>query len=169
MKAFAKLIWVPAAFALIPAGALAQNPASGLPPVAPAAIIDAAQSCGNAVTTERLDEQRLAADGWTLGSVTNNGRAADTPLRFFSRNSIMLVTTPGEASCFVMARLESRQSFVAVRDGMTAAFGRPFRADASGMTQWILTESRAAQLDATGSREQPAVRISIIHMSGNNQ
>ena len=168
MRACANRLGLAFALAALPAAAVSESH-SGLPPVAPAAIVAAAQSCSSAVTTDHLDEQRLRNDRWVLGNVSDHGRPADTPLRFFSRDSLMLINLSGEATCVILARLESRQDFATVRDGLTAAFGQPSRSDADGTTIWVLPEDRAAQLDPAGSREEPSVRIAVIHMSGNHQ
>jgi hypothetical protein len=169
MRAFAKLFWLAAAFAAQPPNAAARGPSSGLPSVEPAAIIAAAQSCSNAVTTEHVDEQRLTADRWVRSQPSEDGRQVDTPLRFFSRDSLLLTTMAGEATCAILARIDSVRGFAAVRDGLTAAFGQPFQSERSGTTRWLLPEHRAAQLDPAGSRDRPSVRIAVIHMSGNSQ
>jgi hypothetical protein len=169
MRAFAKLFRLVIASAALPAAATAQGLGSGLPPVPLATIVAAAQSCGNAVTTDHLDEQRLTDDRWVRSEPSADGRPVDTPLHFFSRDSLLLTTMAGEATCVVLARIESVRDYPAVRDGLTASFGQPFRSDRNGTTQWMLPEHRAAQLDSTGSRDRPSVRIAVIHMSGNSQ
>jgi hypothetical protein len=137
--------------------------------VPPTAIVAAAQSCSNALESGHLDEQRLTGDRWVRSEMSDNGHAVDTPLRFFSRDSLMASTMTGEDSCIILARIESVRSFAAVRDGLTAAFGLPFRSERSGTTSWLLPQRRAAQLDPTGSRDRPSVRVAVIHMPENSQ
>jgi len=157
------------AAALLAAPAAAQDLSSGLPPRPPETIVAAAQSCANAVTTDRLDEERLAAEGWVLGQISDRGRSVDTSLRFFSRDSLLLMTdTSGGASCVIMARLESVRNFAPLREGLIAVFGQPSEGAAEASTMWVLPGNRAAQLDTTGSRNRPGVRIIVIHMSGNS-
>ena len=169
MRAFARLLGLAVLLAALPAAAAAQGPSSGLPPVSPATIVAAAQSCGAALTPDHVDEQRLIADRWVASQPTDQGRPVDTPLHFFSRVSLLLTTMNGEATCVVMARLDSTRSFAVVRDGLTAAFGQPFRSDRGGTTLWVLPNNRAAQLDPTGSRDRPSVRVALIQTSGNSQ
>jgi hypothetical protein len=169
MRAFAKLFRLTFALVALPAAAAGQGPSSGLPPVSPQAIVAAAQSCSNAVESGQLDERRLTDDRWVRSLPSGGDRPVDTELHFFSRDSLMATTMAGEATCVILARLESVRGFAAVRDGLTAAFGQPFRSDRNGMTQWSLTGDRAAQLDPSGSRDRPSVRIAVIHMSGNSQ
>src|SRR3954452_2031959 len=121
MKAFAKLLRLAAALVAAPAALTAQNPLSGLPVVPPATIVAAAQSCSNAVTTDHLDEQRLTDDRWVRSEPSAGGRPVDTPLRFFSRDSLLLTTMAGEATCIVLARIGSVRDYPAVRDGLTAS------------------------------------------------
>jgi hypothetical protein len=169
MRAFAKQLRLFIALASLPAAAAAQGPASGLPPVSPETIVAAAQSCSAALATDHLDEQRLTGDRWVRSEMSDNGHPVDTPLRFFSRDSLLLTTMVGEATCAVLARIQSVRNFAAVRDGLNAAFGQPFRSENSGTTSWLLPGNRAAQLDPTGSRDRPSVRIFIIHTPENSQ
>jgi hypothetical protein len=104
-----------------------------------------------------------------LGQISDRGRPVDTSLRFFSRNSLLLMTdTSGGASCVIMARLESVRNFAPLREGLIAVFGQPSEGAAEASTMWVLPGNRAAQLDTTGSRNRPGVRIIVIHMSGNS-
>lgn len=165
MKAFAKL----AALALVAAPAAAVPlPTDSLSPSAPAAIVAAAQSCRDAVPADRLDEQRLTADGWSLAQMREaNGRPIDTPLRIFGRESIILLAMPNVAGCTVMARLRSPSLYPAVIQALTAQFGQPAQTNAAGEVMWILGD-KAVQAAATGNRERPSVRILIVHV-GNSQ
>ena len=165
MRAFAKAM--AAAIALAAAPALqAQGPAGGLQPSDPAAVVAAARSCHDAVTPERLDESRLAADRWTHAPVTSDGREVETPLRIFSRDSVLLFALPDSAGCVVMARLRSRRGYTHVIEGLTAAFGTASR-NRSNAHIWVLADGRAVQADATGDRRQPGVRIAVVHTGGN--
>lgn len=168
-NAFTKAIvrgMILAALALAaPISATAQ---SGLRPGEPAAIVAAAQSCREAVTPARLDEQRLTADGWTLAQMSQEGRPVESPLRMFGRGSIMLVAMPESPGCLVMARLESAARYAELIQALISAFGAPARTQ-SGQTLWLLEGNRAMQAETTGSRERPGVRIAIMYVGGSAQ
>jgi hypothetical protein len=168
MKAFAKLAGAALALAA-PLHALdAQGPASGLEPSDPDAILAATRSCHDAVTDERLDEDRLTAEGWSLATAERNGRPVEMPVRMFGRNSIMLIAmdSPG---CVVMARLRSREDYARVIEALTAAHGSPALTEAEGKRVWVLPNDRAMQAEPTGSRERPSLRVAVIAMRGSNE
>jgi hypothetical protein len=150
-----------------PVALQAQGPAGGLQPSEPAAIVAAARSCHDAVTPERLDEARLAADRWTRAPVTSDGREVETPLRIFSRDSVLLFALPDSAGCVVMARLRSRRGYTQVIEGLTAAFGTASR-NRSNAHIWVRADGRAVQADATGDRGRPSARITVVHTGGNS-
>jgi hypothetical protein len=163
------LIRVVSLLALVaPAAALhAQEPASSLSPVEPTAVVAAARSCHAAITPERLDEARLTADGWSGGDVRSNGERVDTPLRLFSRDSILLFAVPDSRGCVVTARLRSQRGFAQVIEELTAAFGQPARNRANSYV-WVFQDGRGLQVDATGNRRRPAIRIAIMHFGANS-
>lgn len=160
MRAFAKLSAL--ALALAPVAVPAQ-PAGSLPPSEPDAIVAAVQSCRDAVTSERLDEDRLVAQGWGRGEISAGGASVDMPLRLFSREAIILIATPGSPGCIVTARLADISRYQHLTSGMIAAFGQPAQAARNGSSVVWFFDNRVMQLEPTGSRERPAVRIALIY------
>lgn len=141
----------------------AQGPASSLRPSEPAAIVAAAQSCRAAVTPEGLDEARLTADGWGRGSVSGG----DNGLIIFGRGDVLLLSTPGTSFCAVTARLRNMRAFPELSQALVAAFGRPSQSEANGTQTWLWEDAKVMRVEATGSRQSPAVRIAIMHTGGN--
>ena len=144
-----------------PAAAQAQGPTSSLRPSDPAAIVAAAQSCRAAVTAERLDEARLTADGWGRGSVSG-----DSGLIIFGRGDVLLLSMPGSTMCAVTARLRNMRTFPQLSEALVAAFGRPSQSEANGTQTWLWEDGKVMRVEATGSRQSPAVRIAIMHAGG---
>ena len=152
-----------AALALVAPLTAAPAQETGQRPSEPAAIVAAAQSCNAALTPERLDDARLVADGWTVATLSGEGRDGEAGLRFFGRDSILLLSMPANPSCMIMARLRSRDDYGRLVEALTAAFGTPAHTEASGSNMWVLPDNRAMQIDPTGNRERPSARLAIIY------
>ena len=157
-KAFAGTVAAALTLA-VPAAAPAQGPTSSLRASEPPAIVAAAQSCLAAVTPEGLDEARLTADGWGRGSMSGGGGE----LIIFSRGDVLLLSTPGTSFCAVTARLRNMRAFPELSQALVAAFGRPSQSEANGTQMWLWEDAKVMRVEATGSRERPAVRIAIMH------
>ena len=145
------------AFFCTSAAAFAQASASGLRPSEPAASVAAAQSCRDAITPERLDVEQLSRGGWY--------QAAESPLRLFAREGVILLSNPQGSGCVVTARIAQPATYQMVMEAMVSAFGRASRASPNGEVIWMLPGNRAMQADVTGDRERPAVRIVIIYVT----
>jgi hypothetical protein len=151
-----------------PALAIAQT--DGLKPAQPAAIAASAASCAAALSPSGVDEPRLVADGWQEGSVNSGGKAVATPLRFFGRgNTVLLLMReekPASPNCVIMARMKSVRDFPAILQATGAALGGKLAGTGNGSAMWLLSGGKAAQIQATGSRSKPAVRVVVVQTSG---
>jgi len=160
MRASARLSAIALMLAPVPAaaqGSLISQPSE------PEVIVAAAQSCRDATTPERLDEERLMASGWARASTSESGSNASAPLRIFVRSSILLFAAPSAPGCIVSARLTDVARYQPLVDGLVAAFGRPIRAAPHGSSIIWSFDNRIMQFERMGSRAEPGVRISLIY------
>jgi hypothetical protein len=137
----------------------------------PAAVDEigaAVSTCLGAISAEGLDESRIAADGWQAAKLTGASGAPVMELRFFGRSAgnVLLVTLASKsATCMATARIDRKESFLAVADRISADLQlKPFKT-VPGESTW-LQRGRAVQLSATGSEAAPSVRAAVLFVSG---
>ena len=156
------------ALAVQPAVGMAQ--ADGLKPAEAADIAASAASCEAALSPSGADEQRLLSDGWQEASVKSDGKAVATPLRLFGRaNTLLLLMrdqNPADANCIITARIKSVRDFPAVLQATGAALSGRLASSGNGSAVWVLPDRKVAQIEATGSRSKPGVRIAVVQVSG---
>ncbi len=151
--------------------ALGATPAAGQPkPSAPEAIAAATVDCWAATGATALDERTLRARGWRAGRIEDKqGKAADTPLGFYSKegsNVVMMTLQKGEAKgCTVMSRVRSPDDYPVLVNLLRAQLKlvAPTLKAAKGGTNGVvyLADGRIALLEPTGTREAPAARIIV--------
>jgi hypothetical protein len=153
-----------ALLALAPVGASAQ-----LRPSAPEAVAEAVADCWAAVGAKEVDRAALTRAGWAAGSITDpKGGSVGTPLQLYGKAGsnvvLMLMRTAKTPACTVMSRVGSTAdvSLVAqaVQRRLTAAEPQVKTTRSDGSIVFIALP-KIAMLDATGTKAQPAVRISV--------
>ena len=109
-------------------------------------------------------EHRLAqleADGWRPATLSGNGNAVVSPMRFYSRkpNAALIMTIGRHGSCIVSARMAttaaSRTSSARSRRASAARSGAQQRCSSPVMNCVVGTDRK---------REAPAVRIGVMQM-----
>ncbi len=159
------------AFPAIATVALFAAPASAeLKPASQAGIAAATEQCLAATTAEGVDTGAIERAGWAVGTASKEGEPVATPLRFYGKsgNNAMIMTGPaGDATgkvCFVMARLGKPKDYLALAATMSATYGKPLKVE--GNERIWSADGKLIQMDVTGSREKPAVRIATMAVSG---
>lgn len=152
---------------------LISSPAAAQMSVAsPADVLAATRSCIAASGNGVVDGARLEADGWQRGTASSAGRAVETSLTFYGRpnGNVVLMTGPGAAGqpqvCLVTARVADVRGRGAVQAALSGAFGEPLQSAPDGII-WR-APSHIVQLAATGSDAQPAVRVAVAFVRGDN-
>ncbi len=163
-------------FAMLAIVSLSGAASAQMKPNAPEAIASAAADCWSASSAPTVDEARLRQLGWAAGSVQSpKGKAVDTPLRIYGKGGssvvMMILNTPGMASCSVVSRVAKPTDIgataqllftklkaidPAVRGGKGAGNGQIL----------YLSLPRVAELSATGTRERPGTRIVVGYQDG---
>ncbi len=162
MRVFATLAIAALACAAPSLASAAQEPPAAQEPSQPAAIVAAVQSCLSAITEGVLDESRLIAGEWKSGRPQAEGKAVDTPLRFFTRGPILLIAGPQGANLALMARVNSADDQTQVVRQLTAILGKPSRKSNSSAL-WIAAGGRLIEAGSAGTADSPSIRIMIIH------
>ena len=137
-------------------------------PSAPAVIANAVTDCWSAVRPNSVDQTVLQQRGWQQGTVSNAQGTVATPLKFFGKSGsdvmVMLTGTGETPMCSVLSRVENA---AAVSSAAQAAQRALVAADPqvktarSGKSIVFISLPRIATLDATGSKDKPAVRIVV--------
>lgn len=162
----------PRLLALLACSAVVAPAAAQMAAVLPGDVLAATRSCVAASRNGVVDGARLAADGWQRGAASSDGRTVETPLTFYGRpnNNVVLMTGSGAAGqpqvCFVTGRVSDVRARTAVETAMTSAFGKPLQSAPDGIL-WR-APSHMVQLAATGSDAQPAVRVAVAFVRGDN-
>jgi hypothetical protein len=160
MKVFASVLALAAS-----SFADAQAP-SGLKPAKVGEVVAATQACLRATQADRVDEALLRADGWETATISADGKAVDTPLRIYGRKTghvIIMLMGKGEPRklCTVMARVPQIGDLTEAGTALAASFGkRPAQVKDGGATWFV--EDKLISLQATGSREKPSLRVSVM-------
>ena len=133
-------------------------------PATPQEIVAGSKSCIAATTAKSVDPAKLRADGWNTASVSNDGRAIETPMTFFGKGGLLLTFNKQRSApfCFITAHLPAAANFDAVAFAMDGGLGIAGKAKPSeaGTIYWFPT-SYIVQLTATGTLKEPAVRVAI--------
>ena len=149
------------------AGLALAGPASAeLRPSPPNSIASAVADCWAAVGSRSVNQAVLQQRGWQPGTITNAQGAVATPLKPFSKAGsnvlVMLMGTAEKPMCSVAARVENAAavSLAAQAVQKTLVSADPQVATArSGKSIVFIALPRLATLEATGTRDKPAVRI----------
>jgi len=160
MKVFASLLALAASSV-----ADAQAP-SGLKPAKVGEVVTATQACLRATQADRVDEALLRADGWEAATFSANGKAVDTPLRIYGRktgHAIIMLVREGEPRKMytIMARVQQVDDLREAGTALTASLGKRLAQVKDGGTTWFV-EDKLINLQATGSREKPSLRVSVM-------
>jgi hypothetical protein len=155
-------------FTLLAGLALAAPASAERQPSPPAAIANAVTDCWAAVRPNSVDQTVLQQRGWQQGTVSNAQGTVETPLKLFGKSGsdvmVMLTGTGETPMCSVLSRVENP---AAVSSAAQAAQRALVAADPevktarSGKSIVFISLPRIATLDATGSKDKPAVRIVV--------
>ena len=146
--------------------ALSAPASAELLPSPPDAIARAVSDCWAAVGSRSVNQAVLLQRGWQPGTINNAQGAVATPLKPFSKTGsnvlVMLMGTAEKPMCSVAARVENAAavSLAAQAVQKTLVDTDPKVATArSGKSIVFIALPRLATLDATGTKDKPAVRI----------
>jgi len=165
MKVFASVLALAASSV-----ADAQAP-SGLKPAKVGEVVAATHACLRATQADRVDEALLRADRWETATFSANGKAVDTPLRIYGRktgHAMIMVVGKGELRkmCTVMARVPQVGDLREAGTALATSLGkRPAQVKDGGATWFV--EDKLINLQATGSREKPSLRVSVMVVAKN--
>ena len=158
--------------AVAAAAALAVPASAQLKPASEAHITAATAQCLAATTAEGIDTDIIESAGWEAATASKDGKAIAMPLGIYgaSGNDAMIMTGPkGEAAnkvCIVMARMGKLKEYDALASAMSARYGKPLKVE-GGKRIWS-ADGKIIQMDASGSRDKPSVRIATMAVSGAN-
>ena len=148
-------------------------PASAqLKPASQADIAAATEQCLAASTAEGVDIVAIEQAGWMAATASGDGETIATPLRIYSKSAngaLIMTGRDGDAAskvCIVMARIGKLKDYSALTSVMSATYGEPLKVE--GNERIWSADGKMIQMDATGSREKPSVRIATIAVSGAN-
>ena len=134
----------------------------------PEAIASATADCWAAVGSRSVNQAVLLQRGWQPGTITSAQGAVATPLKPFSKTGsnviVMLMGTADKPMCSVAARVEDAAavSLAAQAVQKTLVGADPKVATArSGKSIVFIALPRIATLEATGTKDKPAVRIIV--------
>ena len=161
----ASLFW---AALVLPASASAQQ--AGLQPASASDIASAVSGCWIAVGPTGVDAAKLEASGWKAATATDpQGKAIALPMGIYGKsgaNAMLMVAgdRTSKSMCAVVAKLRSheeinaalpviKQALVAVDPKVKAA------RDGGGVV--FIDLPRLAMLNATGTKEQPGMRVVV--------
>ena len=138
---------------------------SALKSAAPSAIASAVSDCLSATGASGVDRSRLAAAGWTSAG-TVNGEDHAAPLEpFIKAGSDAIIMLPKAAtSCAVIARLSSTDQGQPTLNAIQASLklvDANVKAARSGESIGFLSLPRIALVDASGTKDQPGLRIVV--------
>ena len=159
MKAFASAIALFAA-----SGAWAQAQAN-LKPAKIEEVVAATQACRAAAFTDRIDEGVLRNRGWQPGTLAVDGRPASGPFRVYGRqggNALIMLASDrnGQKLCSVVAGLSRLGDFGKVGVALSTSLGAKPAQLGGGTANW-LSGGKLVNMQATGSRERPSIRVSV--------
>ena len=161
MRAFAKLAAGFAILASASAAAGAEDPDYDVAPSATPAIVAAVQECRAATARDRVDQARLIAGGWARFEA--QGRPADVRgLDEFRRGGTIVWLPRSGSSCIVLARLQDRAQYDGVVAALGGVYGPRTQHRANDGALWLEDSGAGFQVDRSGDRERPAVRIFIL-------
>jgi hypothetical protein len=142
-------------------------------PSQPAAIASAVTDCWAAVRPNSVDQTVLQQRGWQAGTVSNAQGAVAIPLKLLGKNGsdvILMLTDIGETPmCSVLSRVEDpaavSKAAQAVQRALVTADPQ-VKTARSGKSIVFLSLPNIATLDATGTKDKPAVRIVVGQSAG---
>lgn len=155
--------------ALIGAAALSTSAGAQMKEASADQIAAAARSCVAATTAQGIDMARLQADGWRPGSMAGaDKKAVETPLQFLTRpgSNPMILLNGLEAGkpCNVLARIKSVSAAPAItREVGQALGGEQLRSSSQSEAIWRV-DSVLVVVQASGSVDKPALRLSTIYV-----
>jgi hypothetical protein len=146
--------------------------ATELPPSKPAAIARAAQDCAAAVAGGAVDLASLARAGWKQGVLGQDGKEAETSLRFFGRavgDPLIIVGTDRglERVCTVTSRLPRGYRLGDIADHALNGFAAlgPVKVAREGSDYVLSNGAIMTILSASGTPKEPGVRVSVMSIS----
>ena len=160
MKAFASALALAAGTV---AGAQTVN---GLTPAKAEHVVAATQACMRATRADRVDDATLRAGGWIAAKLTTSDKAMAVPVRVYGKkggNAIIMLTNAPDTRrlCTVMARVSKAADLATTGQALATSLGKgPVKAG-GGQATWF-AGGKVVQMQATGSREQPALRVSVM-------
>jgi hypothetical protein len=146
--------------------ALATQASAEMPPSPPADIASAVADCWAAVRPNSIDQAVLRQRGWRAGKISDAQGAVATPLQPYGKNGsnvlVMLMGMSDAPMCSVLSRVENAaavsKAAQAVQQVLVGADPQ-VKTARSGKSIVFLSLPRIATLDATGTKDKPAVRI----------
>lgn len=138
------------------------------PPATTPEIVGGVKSCLSATTEKAVEADALKADGWRSASIVARGKAVDTPLQFFGKGNLLLITnkTGKTPACIITASVADAKTF----DSLSSAVMSELDVDGhtkenESNTIYFFPKGHIVQLAKTGTLESPAVRISVGFMA----
>ncbi len=150
----------------VPMAASAQQ--TSLQPASAGDVAAAVSSCWGAVGPTGVDAAKLQASGWSAASaVDKQGKSVALPMSVFGKSgaNAMIVTTPGQPDnlCTVVAAVTPAQvntTISTVKQALLAVDPNVKAARDDGGIVFIALP-RLAMLNATGSKQEPGMRIVV--------
>lgn len=138
------------------------------PPATTPEIVDGVKSCLSATTEKAVEADTLNADGWRSASIAARGKAVDTPLQFFSKGNLLLITnkTGKTPACIITASVADAKAF----DSLSSAVMGELDIDGhtkenENNTIYFFPKGHIVQLARTGTIKSPAIRIAVGFMA----
>ena len=137
-------------------------------PATPSEIVGGVKSCLSATTEKAVEADTLKADGWRSASIAARGKAVDSPLQFFGKGDLLLMTnkTGKDPVCVIMASVADAKAL----DGLSSFIMKEL--DVDGHTKpdeknaiYFFPKGHIVQLARTGTLDRPSVRIIVGFMS----
>ena len=146
--------------------ALATQASAEMPPSPPGDIASAVADCWAAVRPNSIDQAVLRQRGWQPSKIEGAQRGVATSLQPYGKSGsnvlVMLMGTSDVPMCSVLSRVENAaavsKAAQAVQQVLVAADPQ-VKTARSGKSIIFLSLPRIATLDATGTKDKPAVRI----------
>jgi hypothetical protein len=141
-----------------------------MPVATPQEIVAGAQSCAAATSAAGVDEHKLEADGWSRATMSGSGKPVDT-LSFYGKGGLLLVLTRGSAKiCVFTARIEDAATFDDIAFAMDKGLGVPGKGQQQeAHTFYWFPPHHVVQLQLTGKRDAPGVRVGVGYNAGETE
>jgi len=133
-------------------------------------IAGAVSACWSAVGPNGIDTARLVKSGWTAGTVTDpQGKAITLPMSLYAKGGSNAIVMAGrnegkQSMCAVVAKLRSQAEVNAalpVIKQALVAIDPKVKAARNGGGVVFIDLPRLAMLNATGTKDQPGMRVVV--------